>query len=320
MIEVTDLTKVYVDLPAVDHIHFSVGEGEIVGFLGPNGAGKTTTLRMITGFMPPTEGRVTIGDVDVWAHPTEAKRQLGYLPENVALYPELRVREYLRFRYDLQRGPSSEFKNNLAYVAQRCMIEEVMDTPINNLSKGYRQRVALAGTLIHRPKVLILDEPTVGLDPVQILKIRQLIQELGKDHTILLSTHILPEAENICQRVMIIDKGRILAQDTPENLRRHFTGNPTYTLTLKGEDGDYQSVLSQQPGVTKVEEFQRKPGEISFRIETQKGKDLREDLFRLALKQNWILLGLQESTLSMEDVFVRLTTEEAMPESQEVIE
>ncbi|HPR64080.1 MAG TPA: ATP-binding cassette domain-containing protein [Thermoanaerobaculia bacterium] len=318
MIEARDLTKVYVDSPAVDHVSFSVGEGDIVGFLGPNGAGKTTTLRMLTGFLPPTGGTAIIGTHDVWRNGKDARRILGYLPENVALYNEMRVHEYLHFRSDLEGVSGKSYANNLEYVVEKCLIQDVVTSPIGSLSKGFRQRVALAGTLIHRPQVLILDEPTVGLDPVQIIKIRSLIKELGKDHTILLSTHILPEVELVCNRVMIIDRGRILAQDTPEKLKRHLIGNPVLGITLKKPAEKAEAVLRDLPNVTKMTPGIEGEEEISFTIEAAPGHDLREILFSTAVDRGWTLLGLREESVSMEDIFLRLTTQEPVGEEREV--
>lgn len=317
MIESRDLTKVYVDTPAVDHVNFTVGEGDIVGFLGPNAAGKTTTLRMLTGFLPPTEGTAVIGTHDVWTDGKNARRLMGYLPENIALYNELRVIEYLKLRADLFGVPGKQFGENLDYVIEKCLIEEVITSPIGSLSKGFRQRVALAGTMIHRPKILILDEPTVGLDPVQIIKIRDLIKELGKDHTILLSTHILPEVELVCNRVMIISRGKIIAQDTPENLRRHFSGTPSFSITLKKPlDETVEEALTGIPGVTKRTVAAERDEEVVFHLEVERGRDVREDLFRTAVENEWILLGLNEETMSMEEVFLQLTTEESLEEKK----
>ncbi len=222
MIEVEGLTKVFVDHAVVDDVSFFVPEGQVLGFLGPNGAGKTTAMRMITAFLPPTAGRIVVAGVDLDADPVGLRRKVGYLPENVPLYPELRVEEYLRFRAAVEEVPRSEVGDRVAEVCDRCMIQDVRRQVIGTLSKGYRQRVGLAGALIHKPAVLILDEPTVGLDPNQIIKVRELITELGRDHTVVLSTHILPEVEQVCERVAIIDRGRIVADGTPDQLRsRH---------------------------------------------------------------------------------------------------
>jgi ABC-2 type transport system ATP-binding protein len=232
MIEVEGLTKVYVDLPVVDDLNFFIPEGQVVGFLGPNGAGKTTAMRMITAFLPPTAGRIVVAGVDLDHDPVGLRRNVGYLPENVPLYPEMRVDEYLRFRADVEEIPRGDVRLRMDDVMDRCMVGDVRRQVIGTLSKGYRQRVGLAGALIHQPQVLILDEPTVGLDPNQIIKVRELITELGADHTVILSTHILPEVEQVCERVFIIDHGRIVADGTPEALRTPNSGAPTVMPTM----------------------------------------------------------------------------------------
>jgi len=226
MIEAHDLTRRYGDFTAVNGISLSVKEGEILGMLGPNGAGKTTTIRMITGFLPPTSGTVTVDGKDLFESPREARRQLGYLPENVALYPEMRVDEYLDYRARLEGLSRGEARSAIAVAVDRCLLGDVRHQIIGTLSKGYRQRVGLATAILHNPRVLVLDEPTVGLDPKQIISIRELIRELGRQHTLLLYTHILPEVELLCDRVIIIDQGQIIAEGTPESLRERWTGNP----------------------------------------------------------------------------------------------
>jgi ABC-2 type transport system ATP-binding protein len=306
MIEVERLTKVYVDLPVVDDISFFVPEGQVVGFLGPNGAGKTTAMRMITAFLPPTSGRVVVADVDLDKDPVGLRRNVGYLPENVPLYPEMRVDEYLRFRAAVEEVPGGEVGARMEDVIDRCMIGDVRRQVIGTLSKGYRQRVGLAGALIHQPQVLILDEPTVGLDPNQIIKVRELITELGADHTVILSTHILPEVEQVCERVFIIDHGRIVADGTPEGLRTRMVGNPTVQVELKGDDGDAPVELARVPGVTDVRDL----GGGRFQVEHAPDSDPRENVFRLAVDRDWVLTTLSPEKATLEDVFVRLTTRE----------
>jgi len=227
MIEVENLSKTYVSEPVVRDLSFFVPEGQVLGFLGPNGAGKTTVMRMLTAFLPPTSGRVVVAGVDLDQDPVGLRRNVGYLPENVPLYPELRVDEYLRFRADVEGVARSEVRSRTDEVIGRCLLGDVRRQVIGTLSKGYRQRVGLAGALIHQPAVLILDEPTVGLDPNQIIKVRELITELGREHTVLLSTHILPEVEQVCERVFIIDRGRIVADGTPPL----FTPVPTTVIS-----------------------------------------------------------------------------------------
>jgi len=314
MIEVEGLTKVFVDQPVVDDVSFFVPEGQVLGLLGPNGAGKTTAMRMITAFLPPTAGRVVVAGIDLDADPVGLRRQLGYLPENVPLYPELRVDEYLRFRASVEELPRSEIPSRIEEVCGRCMIEDVRRTVIGTLSKGYRQRVGLAGALIHKPAVLILDEPTVGLDPNQIIKVRELITELGQDHTVVLSTHILPEVEQVCERVMIIDRGRIVADGTPEQLRSRMMGNPRVQVELRGANGDGREALLGLPGVADVEDR----GDGSYMVEHTAESDPREAIFRLAVARGWVLVTMAATQASLEDVFVRLTTLEDALAKEEV--
>ncbi len=309
MIEVQNLTKVYVENKAVDNISFSIKEGEIVGFLGPNGAGKTTTLRMITGFLPPTEGKVYIGGYDISENSLEARKLIGYMPESASLYNELRVIEYLKFRGELNGVPKKELKGNIDYILDACLIKDVENTIIGNLSKGYRQRVALAGVLVHNPKVLILDEPTIGLDPVQIVKIRELIKEIGRERTVFLSTHILPEAEMVSDRVLVIDKGKILAQDTPQNLKNTLRGNVVYEVIIKPIFENIEE-FKKIEGVLEVEKVKEEGLEVLLRITGEKNIDLREKIFDFVKEKNFKILKLNEISLSMEDVFLRLTMEE----------
>src|SRR6185295_166399 len=243
MIEAQNLTRRYGDFTAVYGISFSVGEGEIVGMLGPNGAGKTSTIRIITGFLPPTSGRVTVAGVELLEAPRAARRQLGYLPENVTLYGEMRVEEYLTFRARLEGLSKSEGRTAIGEAVESCLLSDVRRQIIGTLSKGYRQRVGLATAILHKPRVLVLDEPTVGLDPHQIIAIRELIRQLGKERTLLLSTHILPEVDLLCDRVLIIDQGKIVAEGTPQALREGWTGNPAVRVTLTGAPAEAGEVL-----------------------------------------------------------------------------
>jgi ABC-2 type transport system ATP-binding protein len=316
MIEVEHLTKVFVDTPAVDDISFFVPEGQVLGFLGPNGAGKTTAMRMITAFLPPTRGRVVVSGVDLERDPVALRRQVGYLPENVPLYPEMRVEEYLRFRADVEGMPRADARASLEQVLDRCMLAEVRRQVVGTLSKGYRQRVGLAGALVHRPRVLILDEPTVGLDPNQIIKTRELIRELGREHTVLLSTHILPEVEQVCERVFIIDRGRIVADGTPDSLRSSVLGRPALAVELRGAGDDGAAALAALPGVAAVATL----GDGRFRLEHEPAADPRESVFRLAVAKGWVLLQMTPEATSLEQVFVRLTTHEAEGTSAEVEE
>ncbi len=306
MIEAQDLTRRYGDFTAVAGISFAVPEGEIVGILGPNGAGKTTTIRMITGFLPPSSGRVTLGGHDLFESDVQIRRQIGYLPESVALYPEMRVEEYLAYRARLEGMDRFAARRRQGEVIERCLLAEVRRQVIGTLSKGYRQRVGLAAAILHDPKVLVLDEPTVGLDPKQIVAIRELIRELGEKHTLLLSTHILPEVELLCRRVLIIDRGRIVAEGTPEALRERWQGKVAVNLELATVEPDAAEALAAVPNVELVSADPAAPGR--FRLECAKGSDPRADLFRLAVERHWVLVELAAERASLEDVFVRLTT------------
>jgi len=306
LIEVEALTKRFVDRDAVSNVSFFVAEGEVLGFLGPNGAGKTTTMRMITGFLPATSGSVRVAGIDLARDPLGVRARIGYLPENVALYPEMRVEEYMRFRAAIEGVPRKEIGGRVDEACERTMITDVRRQVIGTLSKGYRQRVGLASTLLHRPAVLILDEPTVGLDPRQIVKIRELIVELGRDHTVILSTHILPEVEQVCRRVLIIDGGKIVADGTPEQLRSGVAGAGEVVVQLEAPEADARAALQALPGAGSV----RHDGGGRFHISVDGGADLRRAVFSLAVEKGWTLLELAQTMPSLEDTFLRLTTRE----------
>jgi ABC-2 type transport system ATP-binding protein len=308
MIEVQHLSKRYPTRLAVDDVTFSVREGEIVGFLGPNGAGKTTTMRVLTGFLPPSSGEARVAGHDVVLQPSEARAATGYLPESAATYPEMRVREYLAFRARLEGVPGGQVRERVDQAIDRCLLGEVAGRKIENLSKGFRQRAALAAALVHQPPVLILDEPTIGLDPVQIIKIRQTIRELGRDRAVLLSTHILPEVEAVCDRVLIIDRGRIVAEGTPAELRRKLAGTPVVRAAFRGNI-PAREPLSELSGVASVE-VEDVPEETRVRITCLPGRDPREEVFRVAVEKGWVLRELAREAMSLEDVFVRLTRHE----------
>src|SRR5215831_18326456 len=305
MIEVQNLTKKYPTLVAVADVTFSVREGEIVGFLGPNGAGKTTAMRVLTGFLPPTSGSARIAGHDVVAQSRRARSSLGYLPESAALYPEMRVREYLAYRARLEDVPGNLVRARVEEAVQSCLLSEVADRKIDNLSRGYRQRAALAGALVHQPPVLILDEPTVGLDPVQIIKIREMIRALGRQRAVLLSTHILPEVDAVCDRVLIIDRGRIVAEGTPAELRRRLAGSPVVRAALKGAVPAAEA-LGAIPGILTVA-VESDAEETRARVECLPEADLVEDIFHLAVARGWVLRELARDVASLEDIFVRLT-------------
>jgi ABC-2 type transport system ATP-binding protein len=315
MIEVQSLTKRYGTQAAVADVTFSVRQGEIVGFLGPNGAGKTTTMRVLTGFLPPSEGTARVAGHDIVSDSRRARANLGYLPESAALYPEMRVREYLAYRARLEGLAGQEVGSRVEEIVGLCLLEEVADRKVENLSRGYRQRAALAGSLVHQPPVLILDEPTVGLDPAQIIKIREMIRSLGRERAVLLSTHILPEVDAVCDRVLIIDRGRIVAEGTPEELRRRLTGTPIVRAAFKGEVAAQEALGSLQ-GVVSAQ-VSPADGETRIRVECAEGAEVAEDIFRLAVSKGWVLRELSRESLSLEDVFVRLTHhEEASPSAQ----
>jgi len=312
VIEVEGLTKRFVDKDVVANVSFFVPEGEVLGFLGPNGAGKTTTMRMITGFLSATAGKVRVAGLDVDRDPLGVRARIGYLPENVALYPEMRVEEYLRFRAAVEGIPRGEVKARVDEACDRCMVGDVRRQLAGTLSKGYRQRVGLAGALIHKPPVLILDEPTVGLDPRQIVKIRELITELGREHTVILSTHILPEVEQICRRVLIIDNGTIVADGTPEQLRTGLAGTAEVKVELEGPPAEALVGLSALPGAKTV----RDAGNGRFEISVEGGADIRREVFSLAVQKGWMLLELSSSMPSLETIFLRLTTTDVKAEQE----
>jgi ABC-2 type transport system ATP-binding protein len=312
MIEAHELVRRYGPKAAVDGVTFAVGDGEIVGILGPNGAGKTSTIRMITGFLPPTSGRVSIGGVDLAAEPVKARRQLGYLPENVALYPEMRVEEYLAYRARIHGFDRARARQALGEAMDACLLTEVRRQTIGTLSKGFRQRVGLAQAILHRPQVLVLDEPTVGLDPKQIVAIRELIRELGRERTLILSSHILPEVELLCDRILILDHGRIVGEGTPAELRARGQGRQLLNVTLKGAPAGAEEALGGLPGVERVEHHPTLPE--ALRIEATAGTDLREAVFQAAVAHGWVLLGLSEERATLEAIFLRLTTRDVAAE------
>jgi ABC-2 type transport system ATP-binding protein len=311
VIEVDHLTKRYGSLRAIDNVNFRVEKGEILGFLGPNGAGKTTTMRILTGFLPATEGTARICGFDVFEQPLEVKRRIGYLPEHPPLYTEMSVDGYLDFVARIKGVGSTDRAKKIKEVKEKVSISEYSKTLIKNLSKGYRQRLGLAQALIHDPEVLILDEPTVGLDPNQIIEVRQLIKSLSGNHTIILSTHILPEVSMTCQRVVIIAQGRIAAVDTPENLTRQLQGSEKIHLEILGPEPVVKEKLKEIEGVLRVDS-QRLEGDqaYSFSVETELKKDVRSKIARKVVEGGFELLELRTMSMSLEDVFLQLTTKE----------
>jgi ABC-2 type transport system ATP-binding protein len=322
MITVTDLTKRYARHTAVDHVSFEVQKGTIVGFLGPNGAGKTTTMRMLTCFMPPTAGTATVAGFDVLEQPFEVKKRIGYLPETPPLYPEMSTTEYLEFVGKLKGLSGTELGKRVDYVLGRCSVADVKDKLLGKLSKGYRQRVGLAQAIIHNPDVLILDEPTSGLDPKQINETRDLIKSLAGDHTIILSTHILPEVEQTCQSVLIINKGRLVAKDSVNNLQNRARGAEQLFVEIAGRDGDVDSAIIQQrlervPGITHIIFKEKQQNRSVFEIESHKDNFVRGDLARAIVESGWDLNELRPAAVSLEEIFLQLTGEPAAVESSE---
>jgi ABC-2 type transport system ATP-binding protein len=315
MINVNELTKKYARTTAVDHISFNVEKGQIVGFLGPNGAGKTTTMRMLTCFLPPTAGTASVAGFDVLEQPMEVKRRIGYLPETPPLYPEMRTAEYLAFVGKLKglRGP--DLAKRVDYVLGRCAVADVRDKVLGKLSKGYRQRVGLAQAIIHNPDVLILDEPTSGLDPRQINETRDLIKSLAGDHTIILSTHILPEVEQTCQQVIIIAKGRLVATDSVHNLQNRARGAGSVLVEVAPRSGSLNAATVQQrlekvSGVSRVVLKQSRENTSIFEVDGQSDRAIRGDLARAIVESGWDLNELRTSAVSLESIFLQLTASE----------
>jgi ABC-2 type transport system ATP-binding protein len=311
VIEVQHLTKRYGRFTAVEDVSFRVERGEILGFLGPNGAGKTTTMRILTGYMPATDGKALVGGFDVFDQPIEAKRRTGYLPETPPLYPDMSVVDYLNFVAKIKGVPSAERRQRVQAVMDRTRVADMASRLCSRLSKGYKQRVGLAQALIHNPDVLILDEPTAGLDPKQIIETRQLIKDLAGNHTIILSTHILPEVAQTCQRVVIINKGRVVAVDTPENLTARLRGSETMYVQVDAAGIDAAARLAQLPGVSRVIEADRRDGAVGYEVESTQGHDIRRDLAREIVNNGWGLMELRPMRMSLEEIFLSLTTEEA---------
>src|ERR1700744_5174751 len=322
MITVTDLTKRYARNTAVDHISFSVEKGQIVGFLGPNGAGKTTTMRMLTCFFPPTAGKATVAGYDVLDQPLEVRRRIGYLPETPPLYLEMETTDYLRFVGRLKGLAGAELEKRVAYVIDRCAIGEMKNKLLGKLSKGYRQRVGLAQAVIHNPDVLILDEPTSGLDPKQINETRDLIKGLAGAHTIILSTHILPEVEQTCEQVLIINKGKLVATDSVRNLQARTRGAETLLHEVTARDGQPESVLVQQkleavPGVSRVACTEHKEQGLVFEVQSVKGQLVRGDLARAIVASGWDLSELRPTAKSLKEIFLQLTGSELPAEAEQ---
>ena len=311
MIEVQHLTKRYGPTTAVNDISFRVEKGEVLGFLGPNGAGKTTTMRVLTGYMPATEGKAIVAGYDVFEQPIEAKRRTGYLPETPPLYPEMTVRDYLMFVSRIKGVPRADRKSRVQDVMERTRVADMAERHCGKLSKGYRQRVGLAQAIIHNPEVLILDEPTAGLDPKQIIETRRLIKELGGDHTIILSTHILPEVSQTCQRVVIINKGHVVAVDTPDNLTARLRGSETMYMQIEApSSANVKGALESIPGVSGVSVPDMRGEIATFEVNSGTGQDVRRQLASTVVSSGWGLLELRPLRMSLEEIFLHLTTED----------
>lgn len=310
MIEVKNLTKHYGDKKAVSDISFTVQDGEILGFLGPNGAGKSTTMNILTGYISSTDGVALINGINILTEPQKAKAQIGYLPEQPPLYLDMTVKEYLHFMYDLKKCKLPR-NSHLKDICNLVKITDVYNRIIKNLSKGYKQRVGLAQALIGNPPVLILDEPTVGLDPSQIIEIRSLIKKLGKNHTVILSSHILPEVQAVCDRIIIINSGKIVADDTTSSLAQSVANERKITTVIDGPHDEIIKLINSIPGVIKVSaDIEREKGAYEYEIETAAGKDIRRELSKRLASRNWYTLSLKYSDMTLEDVFLRIISGE----------
>lgn len=312
MIEVQDLTKSFGDKTAVDHVSFKVNKGEILGFLGPNGAGKTTTMRILTGFMPATSGTALIGGFDVSTDSMEVRRRIGYLPENPPLYTDMSVHAYLDFVARIKIVPAEKRESLIADAIKKTSLEDKRDELIKRLSRGYKQRVGIAQALVHDPDVIILDEPTVGLDPKQIIEVRHLIKSLAGNHTIILSTHILPEVSMTCDRVVIINKGKIAAVDTPANLTSQLKGGQRVHIEVQADEKSARAALQEIPGIRNVSvESAGGSGRIALTVESAQGQDARSQIAAKLVGKGWPLFELRGMHLSLEDIFLELTTDDS---------
>ena len=314
MIEVENLSKRYGPTLAVSDVSFTVQKGEVLGFLGPNGAGKTTTMRVITGFLPPSEGKVRVAGYDVAEEPLEAKRRTGYLPETPPVYPDMSVSEYLAFVARIKGVSRGDIKSRLNAIVERCAVADVQHRQIGKLSKGYRQRVGLAQALIHNPDVLVLDEPTAGLDPKQIIETRELITGLAGQHTVILSTHILPEVSKTCQRVVVINAGQIVAVGTPTELTRRLQGFETVLVTVEGPAAEIIEKFQRVGGVNWVEPRESHENRVTLEVHSEKDKDVRAELARATVESGWKLYELKTSGMSLEEIFLKLTTKDLSEE------
>lgn len=307
MIQVENITKKYGSFVAVDNINFEIEEGEVVGFLGPNGAGKSTTMNMITGYIEPTSGRIIVDGYDISKKPRKAKRQIGYMPEGVPLYSDLTVKEFITYMAELKGVPKKEKKEKVQKVIKETGLTEVQNQLTKNISRGYKQRVSMAGALVSNPKVIILDEPTVGLDPKQVTEIRALIKELGKDHTVILSSHILSEVSQICNRVIIINKGKIVAIDTPENLEKKVIKDNSVYVTVEDLDNKMDKIKDKLPNVKEIKLISENEDKTKkYRITATNDEDLRKNVFEVLAKERITIFEMKQSDVTLEDAFMQL--------------
>jgi ABC-2 type transport system ATP-binding protein len=311
MIQASGLTHYYGQHQAIADVSFGVNRGEILGFLGPNGAGKTTTMRIITGFMPPTRGKVTVGGYDVVEQSLEVRRRIGYLPETVPLYTEMTVTNYLKYMGTLRGMAPRHIRRRVDEVIGLCRLGDYRKSLIGKLSKGFRQRVGIAQAILHEPEVLVLDEPTIGIDPIQVVETRRLIQDLGKEQTVVLSSHILPEVSMICQRVLIIHQGKIVAEDTPDHLAQSLQGMDRLEVAVRGPVDQVLPALGKVKGVTKVTHHRTQEGD-GYTVQVRRGQDLRDEISRAVISNGWSLLSMQQVGMSLEEIFLRLTTHEEL--------
>ena len=307
MIQVKNVTKKYGGFIAVDNLNFEIGDGEIIGLLGPNGAGKSTTMNMLTGFIEPTEGTILINEQDILKNGKEAKKQIGYMPENIPLYLDLTVREFIKFMAELKCVSNKEIKVQVQEILEKTGLMDVQNKLIRNLSRGYKQRVSLAGAIVGKPKILILDEPTVGLDPKQIIEIRELIKSLGKEHTIILSSHILSEVSQICEKVIIINKGKIIAIDTPRNLEKLVSGTNSIIITVEDNEGKMLNLKDKQEDILNIELIKdNEDGTKQYAVFPNGDIDLRKKLFEILPQENITIFELKKSETSLEEAFIKI--------------
>ena len=316
MIKVKNLTKFYGNYPAIEDLNFEVQKGEILGFLGPNAAGKTTTMRIITGFMPPTRGTATVAGHDVVERSLDVRRKMGYLPETVPLYTDMTVESYLNFMGTLRGMNQKRIRTRGGDVIGMCRLGDYRKTIIGKLSKGFRQRVGIAQAILHEPEVLVLDEPTIGIDPIQVVETRKLIQDVGREHTVILSTHILPEVSMVCQRVVIIHEGQIMAEDSPKNLAERLQGVERVQVEIRGPEEQVSNALRKIRGVVDVSVSSAGGHDADARstyfVEAKRGLDLRGTISRLVISNGWNLLTIQLISMSLEEIFLKLTTNEEL--------